>query len=213
MKAIVIGGSGSTGKELIEQLILDDTFTEIVSLVRRKSNNQNPKLKEVIVNFSELDLHKEDLVGDIAFSCLGTTLKDAGSKEKQWEIEFGYQVKFASIAKRNNINCFVLLSAVDANANSKMFYNKLKGSIEEEISKLNFNKLIIVQPASLIRPNSERKLEKIGVQITQLFNKFGILKAYQPLHVSKVAQAMISESLNLPYGNHILSVEKIIPKT
>jgi len=121
MKAIVIGGSGATGKALINQLILDDSYSEIISFVRKHSTIKNHKLKEIIIDFEKLSDYKTDIIGNVAFSCLGTTLKAAGSKEAQWKIDYKYQLEFAKICKTNRIKTFVLVSSVGANSDSKIF--------------------------------------------------------------------------------------------
>lgn len=216
MKAIVIGGSGATGKELINQLLLDNRFSEITSFVRKKSEIKSEKLKEIIIDFKSINTYSNQMVANVAFSCLGTTLKAAGSKEAQWMVDYEYQLEFAKICKTNNIKTFVLVSSVGANKNSKIFYSKMKGSLEQKLLKLYFDKLIILQPPSLIRPNSERKGEIIGVKILTLLNKLGLFKDYRPLAVSDLAKCMIQSFAILPDGNHVLKpldIKKRIPKS
>lgn len=209
MKAIIIGATGATGKELVNLLIADEKYTEIICLVRRKLKIQNSKVKEVIVDFDKLNDYKDYFSADVAFSCLGTTLKDAGSKDIQWKIDYEYQLKFAQIAKEKSIDTFVLVSSVGANQNSKIFYTKMKGTLEIEIEKLNFQKTIIMQPPSLIRPNSTRKGELIGMKIIFFLNKIGLFKSYKPLHVLDLAKAMIKSVKQNPLGTHTLNPSDI----
>lgn len=93
MIAIVIGATGATGKFLVQELINDSNYLEIVILVRRKTNISHPKMQEIIVDFDQLENYSEYIIDDVAFSCLGATLKDAGSKEKQRIIDYDYQLK------------------------------------------------------------------------------------------------------------------------
>lgn len=216
MKAIVIGGSGATGKELINQLIIDDSYSEIKSFVRRKSNLNHPKLKEIVIDFDKIYDYKNEIIGDVAFSCLGTTLKLAGSKEAQWIIDYDYQYHFAQISKENNVSTFVLISSFGANKDSKIFYSKMKGKLEAEVLKLDFNRTIIFQPPSLIRPNSDRNGEIIGMKVIRFFNNFGIFKSYEPLHVTDLAKAMIKSVKHLSNGNHIIKpsdIKKLLPNS
>ena len=210
MKAIVIGATGATGKFLIEELIKNNDYTEVVVLVRRKYFESHPKLKEIVIDFNHLANHKNDIVGDVAFSVLGTTLKDAGSKEAQWKIDYEYNYQFAQFCAENKIPSFVLLSAMGANPTSSIFYNKIKGKLEEVIKKLNFEQLIIFQPAGLIRPNSDRFGENMMVKIVGFFNQFGILKSYQLIHVRDLAKAMIDAKKQYPTGTNIISLKMII---
>lgn len=210
MKVIVIGATGATGKVLVNKLLETPSVKEIVVLVRRNSFEQHPKLKEVIVDFNELDKFSQHIKGDIAFSCLGTTLKMAGSKEAQWIIDHDYQYNFGKICKSNGIETFVLLSALNANPKATSFYGKMKGELERNISELGFNKLVIVRPSFLIRPDSKRSLEKIGVKFMRLCNKLGLGKAFAPLEVAIVAEAMIKSSLQKKGNKTILEVADII---
>lgn len=210
MKVIVIGATGATGKVLVNKLLETPSVKEVVVLVRRNSFEQHPKLKEVIVDFNELDKFSQHIKGDIAFSCLGTTLKMAGSKEAQWIIDHDYQYNFGKICKSNGIETFVLLSALNANPKATSFYGKMKGELERNISELGFNKLVIVRPSFLIRPDSKRSLEKIGVKFMRLCNKLGLGKAFAPLEVAIVAEAMIKSSLQKKGNKTILEVADII---
>jgi len=88
MKALVIGATGATGKDLVKQLLNDKDFDEVDVFVRKPLEIQNEKLKTHVVNFEKPDEWKNLVRGDVAFSCLGTTLKDAGSKEAQRKLHF-----------------------------------------------------------------------------------------------------------------------------
>ncbi|MGI9527038.1 MAG: NAD(P)H-binding protein [Weeksellaceae bacterium] len=191
MRAIVIGGTGATGTYLVNYLLADKDITEVVSLVRNPKREPHAKLKEVKVDFEHLEDYAHLIYGDMAFSCLGTTLKDAGGKKEQWHIDFDYVHAFAKIAKNNSVSTFVLLSSQGADADAFVFYSKLKGKLEDAIKKLDFNHLVIARPSMLIRPNSKRMGEKIGVVILKFINKLGLFKNQQPLHVEKVAKALI----------------------
>lgn len=209
MKAIVIGGTGATGKVLVKKLIDTSWVTDIVVLVRRTSFDEHPKLQQIKVNFDKLNEYAQYITGDIAFSCLGTTLKMAGSKEAQWVIDHDYQYNFGKICKTNDVTSFVLLSALNADPDSSSFYGKMKGALEKNISELNFNKLIIFQPSFLIRPDSSRALENMGVKVMLFLNKIGIGRAFAPLHVGIIAQAMINSSIHCGRGKTILKVAEI----
>ena len=95
MKALIIGGTGATGKDLVSLLLEDDTISEVHSFVRRAPSSAHPKLKSHVVDFEQPDTWAELLRGDIAFSCLGTTLAQAGSEEAQWRVDYDYQWQFA----------------------------------------------------------------------------------------------------------------------
>jgi uncharacterized protein YbjT (DUF2867 family) len=194
MKALVIGATGATGKDLVHQLLNDKDFEEIDIFVRKPVDIQNEKLKTHIVDFEKPDEWKDLVKGDVAFSCLGTTLKDAGSKEAQKKVDFDYQYQFAKAAKENEVEDYVLVSAYGANPNSKIFYSKMKGELEEAVKQLHFNKITIFKPGMLERKNSERTGEVLGSRIIKFANKLGLLESQKPLPTDVLAKAMINSS-------------------
>ena len=194
MKALIIGATGATGKDLVNQLLNDKDFDEIEVFGRKPLNIDDPKLKNHIVDFEKPEEWKDLVKGDVAFSCLGTTLKTAGSKEAQRKIDYDYQFNFAKTARENEVEDFILVSSYGANPNSKIFYSKMKGELEQSVKALNFNKTTIFQPGMLERKDTERTGEVLGGKIIKFANKFGILNHQRPLPTEILAQAMINSS-------------------
>lgn len=194
MKALVIGATGATGKDLVNQLLNDKEFDEVDIFVRKPVDIQNDKLKVHVVNFEKPEEWKDRVKGDVAFSCLGTTLKDAGSKEAQKKVDFDYQYEFAKAAKDNEVEDYILVSAYGANPQSKIFYSKMKGELEEAVKQLHFNKITIFKPGMLERKDSERTGEVLGSRIIKFANKLGLLESQKPLPTDILAKAMINSS-------------------
>lgn len=200
MKALVIGATGATGKDLVSQLLTDKGYDEVNVFVRRPLAVENPKLKTHIVNFDKPEEWKDLVKGDVAFSCLGTTLKAAGSKEAQRKVDYDYQYNFAKAAKENEVEDYILVSSYGANPKSKIFYSRMKGELEQSIKDLHFNKLTIFQPGMLERKDSERTGEVLGGKIIKFANKFGVLTQQKPLPTEVLAKAMINSSKIKSYG-------------
>lgn len=200
MKALVIGATGATGKDLVSQLLTDKGYDEVNVFVRRPLAVENPKLKTHIVNFDKPEEWKDLVKGDVAFSCLGTTLKAAGSKEAQRKVDYDYQYNFAKAAKENEVEDYILVSSYGANPKSKIFYSRMKGELEQSIKDLHFNKLTILQPGMLARKDSERTGEVLGGKIIKFANKFGVLTQQKPLPTEVLAKAMINSSKIKSYG-------------
>lgn len=192
MIALIIGATGATGKELINQIIQDDDFTEVHTFGRKPLEIENFKLKNHVVDFDHPDEWKELVKGDVAFSCLGTTLKAAGTKENQYKIDVDYQFNFAQIAAKNGVRQFVLVSSYGADPKSKMFYPRMKGELEQKVKQLPFEQITYFQPGMLDRENSERFGERLGVKAINFLNGLGILKTYRPLPTATLAKAMIN---------------------
>jgi len=192
LNALVIGATGATGQEIVSQLLEDDSFNSVSIFVRKEPNITHSKLKTYVIDFSKLEEYKELIKGDVLFSCLGTTLRDAGSKEKQYLVDYTYQYEFAKIASDNGVPIYSLISSTGANENSPFFYPKIKGKLEEAVKKLPFKIIQIFQPPTLIRQKNLIRLgEKIGIKIFGFLNSFGILKSQKPLPVSNLAKVMI----------------------
>ena len=209
MKVVLIGGSGATGRALVQLMLKSKEITEIVVLLRRVSFEEHIKLKQVIVDFENLTDFEQVIQGDVAISCLGTTLKDAGSKDAQWKIDHDLNLQFAALAKKNGFPTFLLLSAVLADPASKIFYNRMKGSLEQDVKALDFNRLIIFQPGGLIRPNTDRLGEKTAIAALRIFNTIGLFKTYEPLSVGQVALAMLQAINHYTTGIHTVTVKDI----
>ena len=209
MKALIIGATGATGKDLVTQLLTDDTYSEVHCFVRKPLPLSHPKLHAHVVNFDTPEAWADLLHGDVAFSCLGTTLAVAGSKEAQWRVDYDYQYAFAQQCKANGVPTFVLVSAAMANAQSKMFYNRMKGQLEDAIKALDFSSLLIFQPSVLIRSNSDRGAENFSVKAIHFLNKIGLFKRYRPMPTAVLAERIRKEVATANKGIYTFTLDKI----
>ncbi|MET0636922.1 MAG: NAD(P)H-binding protein [Chitinophagaceae bacterium] len=210
MKALIIGATGATGKDLVNVLLKDQDYTEVVIFVRRPGGLKHSKLTEIITDFDKLEAVSSEIRGDVWFSCLGTTLKAAGSKEKQMHIDYEIPLMFGEIAKRNGIQRMVLLSAYGASANSKVFYSRIKGRLEEKIAGLSFDSYIVFKPGVLLRRHSDRSGERLSVGILHFLNRLGILRKFRPLPTSELAEKLAKAPKAFGKGQFILELEKIL---
>ena len=195
MKAIVIGATGATGKSLLPLLAAHSEMERIDCFGRRHPDFSHQKLNSHQIDFTQPNIWHEEVQGDVLFACLGTTLKAAGSKEAQWAIDYEANLEFAKAARENGVHTLVLVSASGANAASRLFYQRMKGELEQALIALNFPCLIIFRPPLLIRPNSDRLGEKVAERIFRVLHRIGMLKNQRPLAVEKLAQAMLKAVL------------------
>ena len=209
MKTIIIGATGATGKDLVAQLLADDTYNEVHCFVRKSLALSHPKLHAHVVNFDTPEAWADLLHGDVAFSCLGTTLAVAGSKEAQWRVDYDYQYAFAQQCRTNGVPTFVLISAAGATAQSKLFYNRMKGQLEDAVKALDFPSLLIFQPSVLIRSNNDRGAENFSVKAIHFLNKIGIFKRYRPMPTNVLAQRMRREVATATEGVHTFTLDEI----
>jgi uncharacterized protein YbjT (DUF2867 family) len=192
LNALVIGATGATGRELVKLLLNDNEIEKVTIFVRNTPVIEHEKLTTRIIDFNEIEKHKDLIKGDVLFSALGTTKKDAGGKKEQYLVDYTYQYEFAKIASINGVENYSLVSSVGANSKSSFFYPKIKGQLEQAVKKLEFKKINIFQPPMLIRqPEFIRDAEKSGIKVLNFLNKMGILKSQRPLEVNKLADKMV----------------------
>lgn len=195
LTANIVGATGLVGKQLVLHLLENTSFDEVKIFVRRELELSHPKLKSYIVNFNNPKTWSEHLNGDVLFSTLGTTLKQAGSKDKQYEVDFTFNLNLAKTAYKNGIKQYVLVSSIGANSESKLFYTRIKGELDDAVSKIGFTNLSILRPSSLTGDRGKKRIaEIVSIPILRFASKF-ILKNYRPISDQTVAKAMINAIL------------------
>ena len=123
-------------------------------------------------DITQLDQHKNELQGDVYFNCLGTTIKKAGSEANFRQVDYRGVVDFALIAKESNARKFVHISAMGANSKSRIFYNQVKGEVENALMAMNLNSLTILRPALLLSERSEeRPMEHFAIKTVRVLEK------------------------------------------
>jgi uncharacterized protein YbjT (DUF2867 family) len=196
--ALVIGATGATGKELVQLLLNDSNYHTVVVFVRKSTEIVHSKLQEHLINFDELDSVKDLIKGDVLFSCLGTTMAIAKTKDNQYKVDFHYQYNIAKLAAENGVRHYVLISSIGATAKSMNFYLKMKGELDEAVAQLPFESMSILRPGPIDaagnRPDS-RSMENSSINALRFVNKLGLFKKYAPITTQQLALAM-SKAVN-----------------
>ena len=209
-QAIVLGATGATGRVLVQQLLEHPAFGFVTIFVRKAPALTHEKLKVHVIDFSKLQTYKNLIDGDVLFSALGTTRKDAGSKAKQYEVDYTYQYEFAKMALNNGVDHYALVSSYGADETSMFFYLKIKGALEEAIKKLSFQSICIYQPPSLIRqPDLLRPAEKRAIWMMKKLSRVWFLRSQQPLSVATLAEKMIAEAVQHTKGVKLFLLKDI----
>lgn len=195
MKIALAGATGLVGQAVINELN-SVSGVEVTGFVRR-SLPENLNYKNLVIDWDNWNPESLKVNGSVKFDvficCLGTTMKQAQSKDQFKKVDFDYVLKCARFAKAQNISKFILISANGANANSPFYYNQIKGLIEQELTHLQLNFLDILRPSLLIGTRSEKRFAESLAQ--HLFPKIdfllqGHLKKYQSIKATDVAQAI-----------------------
>ena len=209
MKALIIGATGATGRNLVNVVLKDPDYTEVALFVRHPTRMNHSKLSEIITDFDNLEAVSKFIRGDVWFSCLGTTRSAAGSQGKQWHIDYDIPLKFAEIAKQNGVPRAVLLSAYGANSTSRIFYSRMKGQLEDHIGHLSFGQYIILKPGALLRENTDRGIERITNAVLKILNTLGIARKHKPLPTSILAEKLAKAPKIFSAGTHVIELDKI----
>ncbi|HRE67309.1 MAG TPA: NAD(P)H-binding protein [Cyclobacteriaceae bacterium] len=197
--ALVAGSTGLIGSTLLELLLADSHYDKIIALSRKPLGLTHPKLENVLIHIDEW-AKLYNVKADDVFCCLGTTIKQAKTKDAFRKVDFEYPVELAKALKQNGASSFLLVSALGASKTSRIFYNQVKGEVEEAIRNLSFQALHIFRPSLLL---GNRKEQRSGEDAAKIFYKiFGALipQKYKGIEAVKIARAMLVEAKSEKQG-------------
>jgi uncharacterized protein YbjT (DUF2867 family) len=192
MKALLVGATGLVGRFVLERLLAHPHYAEVEVWVRRELQLRDPRLTQRVMDFSKLS--SQPMQADQVFCCLGTTIRKAGSEAAFREVDHDYPLALARLAKSAGVRKFLMVSALGADPNSSVFYNRVKGEVEQAVAALGLPAAYFFRPSLLLGPRQEnRPGERIGAVLGQLIAPLlvGGLRKYRPIHVDTVAAAMI----------------------
>jgi uncharacterized protein YbjT (DUF2867 family) len=192
--ALVAGASGLIGGHLIQTLLEAPDYSRVFALTRRPFGREHPKLANRIVVFSRMAEQLKGLQVNDAFCCLGTTIASAGSQEAFREADVDAVLLFARAARAAGATRFVVVSSVRASPDSKNFYLRTKGEMEEEVAAVGFPSLYILQPSLLLGSRKEsRPMEMLASLFAPLYNPLltGSREALRAIPAETVARAMV----------------------
>jgi uncharacterized protein YbjT (DUF2867 family) len=211
-RAILLGATGLVGGHCLDLLLKQDAYSQVVSLGRRKTGREDLKLVEYLVDFARLDDYSQLFEGDDLFSCLGTTIKKAGSQAAFRQIDCTYLTESARVAAGRGVGQLLLVSALGASPRSSVFYNRTKGEVEEAVAKLPFRGVQIFRPSLLLGERAEVRMgERVAEKALKLFSFLlvGSLRKYRAIHARAVAGAMIKVALDEPPGVNVFESDRM----
>ncbi len=162
--------------------------------------------------FNELPLFRNSVRGDDVFCCLGTTLRQAGSREAFRRVDYEYVVTAADIARQNGSDRFFLVSSLGADAGSAIFYSRVKGEVERTVSSMPFQSVVIVRPSFLLGERKEKRpfADIVGGVMGSVSRVMvGPLGRYKPIHADTVARAMLVAAMTETPGVTIYEGDEI----
>ena len=204
---LVIGATGLVGSECVRLLAVDPTCSRIVALTRRAQNAfpVSSKLEVAVVDFDHLERHANVFEVDQIICALGTTMAKTPSRDVYRQIDYFYPLEVARRGLAHGATHYLVVTAVGANPNSRVFYNRLKGELEDALSLLNYRSLTIARPSVLIGDRSEPRLsEKIAWKLS-----FLTPRRYKPVPAANVAKALVNAARDDLPGLRIIQNEEM----
>lgn len=200
MKVLLLGATGLIGRHCLEFLLADSQVSQVIAPTRRTLPNKDNRLRNVLIDFDRLDEYPELFDVDVILCCLGTTMKQAGSRENFRKVDYQYCRDAAELGRSHRAKAFLLVSAIGANAASPVYYSRTKGELEQHLRSLEYDCLSIYRPSMLLGDRDEFRLaESLYARVTPLVDLFmrGPLKHYHAIEARTVAKAMVNEALTL----------------
>ncbi|WP_216827384.1 oxidoreductase [Alkalihalobacterium elongatum] len=211
--ALIAGATGLVGNEVLHLLLESSYYKKVYALARRPLGIDHPKLIEVICDFEKLEEVENYFAVDDVFCALGTTIKKAKTKEAMYRIDVDYTVNLAVKAKEKGAKHYLIVSSMNANKNSLLFYPKIKGELEEKLKAIPFEALSIFQPSLLLGDRKEfRLLENIGIKVVRTLTRISGNKSGSRLGIEAktVAAAMVKVADSEQKGIHTYSTAQMV---
>jgi uncharacterized protein YbjT (DUF2867 family) len=205
--AMIAGATGLVGHHLLELLLQDPSYAKVIALSRYRLTVQNSKLENILVDFERLQTITPFLQVEDVFCSLGTTIKKAGSREAFRKVDFDYVVNVATFGLSLGGRGFYVVSSMGANPQSRAFYLRVKGEMEEAVKALGYPSLGIFRPSLIAGRRRESRLgERVALWLAKLMSPLlvGPLNKYRPNSAAAIARAMISHAGHSPGGIAII---------
>jgi uncharacterized protein YbjT (DUF2867 family) len=198
---VLLGASGLVGGHLLHLLAGDPSYSQITLLTRRRLALDGGKVREAVVDFERPETFRAHVAGDDVFCCLGTTIKKAGSEDAFRKVDFEAPLAVAREARAAGAQQFLIVTAVGANAKSRIFYNRVKGEVQEALEKLDFPRgLKVFRPSMIVGERSERRpAERIVM---------ALMRSTRPLFVGGMARYRAIDAMDVARAMHNAAVQE-----
>jgi uncharacterized protein YbjT (DUF2867 family) len=208
---LLLGATGLVGGECLKRLISDDHYRRIVVLTRSAISEafRKAKIEHHVINFDRIGEHKSLLKADHVLCALGSTIKKAGTKDQFYKVDFTYVYDIARVSAEQGAEHFLLVSSMGANPESRIFYNRVKGELEEAVQQLPFRSISIFRPSLILGNRKESRFyEEISKWAAGIFS-FAIPEKYQPIDAADIACAMLQTARANRPGEQIFESDEI----
>lgn len=211
LSVLLAGATGLVGRECLRLLLGDPAITHIEVAARRalSPDVRSPKLSTHIIDFDHLNEYDELFGVDAIICALGTTIRQAGSRTRFRTVDLEYPLDFARLGRRRGCAHFIVVSALGANPRSRIFYNRVKGELEDGLRALGYPCLTIVRPSLLLGPRAEHRLgEEVAKRVTRWLGPL-VPRPFKPVEAHAVAVTLVRAAKEPCSGVHIIESSEI----
>lgn len=204
---MIVGATGLVGRELLNVLLENDHYSKILIVGRSSPEVKDNRIEELLIDFDNLTDYKDQISANDYYCCIGTTMELARSKEAFYRVDFTYTLELAKMAKEDSqFDQFHMVSSYGANSQSGLFYNAVKGQIEEALQELDLRALHIFQPSLLLGYRKNFRLwEELAKIVSGVLSFFiiGDRLKFWSIEGRDVAKSMFYVALSGETGVHV----------
>lgn len=207
-KAAILGATGLVGSHLLQMLLEDDYYDQVIVYGRRSTGIEHPKLREILGDLLDDDFFEQGIKAEDVYCCIGTTQSKTPDLSVYKKIDYGIPVRAAKAGLTGGMQKFLVVSSMGANPSSKTFYSRTKGQMEAALQRMAIPRLHLFRPSLLMGERDENRLgENIAAALFKVFG-WAIPKKYKGIQASTVARAMHHVARNL-YDKEIIESDEI----
>ena len=198
LTAVLVGATGLVGGECLRQLVARPEYGQVTIIVRREGGAavRHAKVRQVVTDFTNLDALRKQLAADHVFCALGTTIRKAGSQQQFRQVDQVWPLQIAQITRGLGARHYSIVSALGADAKSRVFYSRVKGEVEEALKAMGWPSLAILRPSVIAGERAEsRPMERLAEHLLRFAPS-----TWKPVPASGIAAAMIATALRAPAG-------------
>jgi uncharacterized protein YbjT (DUF2867 family) len=203
--ALLAGATGLVGGHLLALLLEDGTWDRVVSIGRREVDVRHDRLEQLVTQLP--DVPALPAIDD-AFCALGTTIKQAGSQDAFRAVDHDAVVALAAAGQQAGARSFLHVTAMGANARSRLFYNRVKGETERDVAALGIPTTVAFRPSIIDGDRAEaRRGEQLSLSVMRVAAP--VLGPFRPTRAEDIASAMVQQAKAAPAGTTVVSAREI----
>ena len=209
---LLIGATGLVGGECLKSLIQRDLYKKVTVLTRSPLTPmmQEKRIDNHLIDFDNLSNYRHLMKADHVISALGATIKKAKTKENFYKVDFTYTYEIAKLAAEQGAEHYFLVSALGADPDSAIFYNRVKGEVERAVQNLPYLSINIFRPSLIVGARREKRLtEEVSKLFAGIFS-FIIPARYKPVRAADIAGAIMKIAVSNPSGVRIVESDEIV---